>query len=227
MMRVQFPPLSPMNSKITIKFVDTAGQITAVVCNSKNRNSVFTSRKIMMTNKNIDQVVFIRDKSIETMGNELCINGSLAAAFLIKSNKTKISGLEKNIKFSVNQKSITGFFPETIVQSITKNIVLLSGIGYYLTKNNISNEKCFLEKLSKKYGMPAFGIVYYSKSKIKPVVYVSSTDTIISEKACGSGSLAYYLYSGIKNIKQPSGKIISIQASKKTFTIKVPVKILK
>jgi hypothetical protein len=75
--------------------------------------------------------------------------------------------------------------------------------------------------------VPASGTINFNKNQITPTVYVRGTDSLVQESSCGSGSLAYSMFSGINKIKQPSDKIIEVKRYRKYFTIKVPVKIVK
>lgn len=89
-----------LNKNINYKLVDTAGQITAVVFDVlRRRRYAFVSKYLMNLDKRIEQVVFIEKNRIQTMGNELCINGSLAGAYLLKQPKLEISGIDQSVKF--------------------------------------------------------------------------------------------------------------------------------
>lgn len=97
-----------MDKNIKYKLIDTAGQITAVVFNSfKENNLALISQKLMQGNKMIEQVVFTSKNKIQTMGNELCINGSLAGAYLMNKKELKISGVNKPVKFKLNKNFIS------------------------------------------------------------------------------------------------------------------------
>ncbi|MEK7550344.1 MAG: hypothetical protein AAB535_00960 [Patescibacteria group bacterium] len=185
-----------LNKNINYKLVDTAGQITAVVFDAlKSNRYTPVSNYLMNLDSRIEQVVFIEKKQIRTMGNELCINGSLAGAYLLKQAKLKISGIDKSIV-------------------------------YIISNNNKFANKRYLDKLATKYSVPASGIIFFNRNEIKPLVYVKDTDSLVWENACGSGSLAYFIFSGVKKIKQPSSKLIIMSKNKKYFTIKVGVKIV-
>lgn len=215
-------------NKINYKLVNTAGQITAVVFGELRRNRyVAISNYLMGLYNEIEQVVFIEKNRIQTMGNELCINGSLAGAFLLDNSILEISGLDKPIKFTKNNRFISAIFPSNLVVSKKDNLILLQGIVYLITNDETKISKLFLKKLAKEYKVPASGIIKLKSNKITPIVYVNDTDSLVWENACGSGSLAYSIYSGLTQIIQPSGKIIKIKRNLKSFAIKVPVKVVK
>jgi len=181
----------------------------------------------MFQDNRIEQVVFIEKNRIQTMGNELCINGSLAGAYLSKKSILGVSGLEKPIKFVKNKGFISACFPLNLVMKQEKNIILLQGIVYLISNEDTKINKLFLRMLAKKYDVPASGIIKFRSNKITPIVYVRDTDSLVWENACGSGSLAYSIYSKLTKIFQPSKQIITIKKNLKSFTIKVPVKIVK
>lgn len=81
--------------------------------------------------------------------------------------------------------------------------------------------------MADKYNVPASGIIKYRANKITPIVYVKNTNSLVWENACGSGSLVYSIYSSYSKIIQPSKQEILVKRFKKSFTIKVPVKIVE
>ncbi|MFA5771052.1 MAG: hypothetical protein WC894_06215, partial [Patescibacteria group bacterium] len=135
--------------------------------------------------------------------------------------------LNKPIKFNKQKKFISGRFPLNILQSKTKNIIKLAGIVYIISNNKKIANKAYLEKLADKYNMPVSGIIIYNKNKIIPLIYVKKTNSLVWENACGSGSLAYSLFSKYSEIKQPSGLYIEVKKTNKYFSIKSPVSIIK
>lgn len=217
-----------MEKQISYKLVDTAGQITAVVLGEIKRiDRARVSNRLMGNDPKIEQVVFASRNKIQTMGNELCINGSLAGAYLLDKKYVLISGVNKFVKFQKQMSAESIRFPLNILKMKRKNIILFNGIVYIISNNNQVFNKEFLKNLTAKYKVPASGAVSFRGNKIKPLIYVMATNSLIWENACGSGSLAYSIYSGCSKILQPSGQIISITKNKISFTIKVPVKIVE
>jgi len=217
-----------MQKQIKYSLVDTAGQITAVVFSeTKREKQSFISRKLMSQNPKIEQVVFIEKNRIQTMGEELCINGSLAGAYLIDIPIVTISGLDEPVKFVKKNKFISGQFPRYLLQNKKENIIQLTGIVYIISNNKKLANKKFLKKLANSYKAPASGIIFYQTNTIKPLIYVKNTNSLVWEKACGSGSLSYSLFSGYSKIKQPSGQYITIKKVGTGFAIKSPVSIIK
>lgn len=212
---------------INYKLVNTAGQITSVVFGvSKRYQYSSISNSLMNSDTRIEQVVFIEKDRIQTMGDELCINGSLAGAYLLRQPKLEISGIDQSALFTQKDDSIAIRLPIDILQFKRRNVIKLKGIVYLVSNNKRNANKKYLSKLACKFSVPASGIIFYKKNSIRPLVYVTETDSLVWENACGSGSLSYFIYSGISKIIQPSNKIVLVNKSKIYFTVKVQAKIV-
>lgn len=122
--------------------------------------------------------------------------------------------------------SISIQLPLSLFQIKDINVVKLAGIVYIISNNKRCANKTYLNKLANKYSVPASGMIFYKDNNIQPLVYVKDTDSLVWENACGSGSLAYSIFSGINKVRQPSNKIVEVDKSEKYFTIKVQAKIV-
>ena len=184
------------------KFLIAGGNSTMFIwdCQISKRNII--SKRYL---KEVEQVGFISNNKLTMMGKELCINAKLAFVF--------ISG-KKQISFKLDYKK-------------KENIILLKGIGYILFDKNKKISKKFLKQFCKKYKLPAFGAIVYKKNKIIPYVYVKKIDSFVKETACGSGSLAFSIFSGYERIIQPTGKIINIKIKKDKAIINAEVREVK
>ncbi len=174
----------------------------------------------------VEHLGFVSVKSglpnLEMMGNELCINATLAlASQLRREGELLTSGAEKPI-FYKNLKYKTSIKISLSYKAIN-NIVILSGIGFIFLKSKIKSQKEFLSKLCKKFDLPAFGVIYLKENRIEPYVYVQETNTLVKETACGSGSIAFSILTGVKNVIQPTGKTIRVLRDKNQFTIEANV----
>lgn len=150
------------------------------------------------------------------MGRELCINAILAfASTLKKKGRVYASGINKPIKYENKENKTTIKIPLKYKQQ--GNIILFKGIGFKITNNK--TDKKSVKKLSEKYNLPAFGIINYSKNKISPYVYVKKVNSFVKETACGSGSIAFSIFSGFKSIIQPTGKPIYVEINKKFIEV--------
>ena len=117
--------------KIKYKLIDTAGQITGVVTNPVDKNQrASLAQKIMLSDQRIEQVGFLYLANIgpnmskfTMMGDELCINGTLAAGYLV-SQKTGLtdfvmttSGLDNAVKISRTGNLVSATFPDLVHQN--------------------------------------------------------------------------------------------------------------
>tara|TARA_Y100000310_G_scaffold1683_1_gene2130 strand:- start:401 stop:1306 length:906 start_codon:yes stop_codon:yes gene_type:complete len=156
--------------------------------------------------KQVEQVGFISNNKLTMMGNELCVNALLAFASIKNTDKKKTI-IEIQLKYKKE-----------------KNIIIFKDIGFICLKKSRKINKKYLKKLSQKYNLPAFGAIIYKKNKITPYVYVEKVDSFVKETACGSGSIAFSLFSKYKNIIQPTGRIINIRIKKDKIIISAEVK---
>lgn len=152
------------------------------------------------------------------MGNELCINGIIAfASTLSRSGKMYASGLSEPFEYK-NRGSFTSIDINLPFKKI-QNIILFPGIGFIYLKRKKRNIKSYLQNLCKKNALPAFGLVYLEENKITPYVFVKETNSLFQETACGSASITISLLEGLKNVIQPTGKIIRILRNRNRFTV--------
>ncbi len=174
----------------------------------------------------VEQVGFVETKNnlpfLNMMGNELCINGTLALAKTLKNNGLLYtSGYPQFIEYR-NYKKTTAI--KLTIPYIKKgDIILLSGIGYvYVQEKKVITKKLLLS-LCNKYQLPAFGAIIYKNKTLFPYVYVQQTESLIQETACGSGSIALSLLKGIKQINQTTGKQIIVKKAESEFLIQAEV----
>lgn len=180
----------------------------------------------------VEQVGFIRKRKnlpyLEMMGNELCINATLAfASTLNKRGKLFASGVKEPIGYINKNKKTSICF--SIAYKKTGNIVVLKGIGFIFIgkKERITISKRKISALSKKYDLPAFGLILCQKNKIYPYIYVKSTNSFVKESACGSGSIALCILKGYKKIIQPTKQPININIKKGKVIVTARVKEVK
>jgi len=210
---------------IVKKFLIAGGNSTALVYNCPTADRNKTSKKLL---KNVEQVGFVSTKAtlpkMTMMGGELCINATLAfASTLDKNGELTTSGLKNPILYSNKNGTTTIQIPFKFKKD--ENVILLDGIGFILydTKEKSEIKKSELSDLSKKYKLPAFGGIIYNKNKIIPYVYVAGVNSFVKETACGSGSVAFCIFSGINDVVQPTEKIISIKKKTEFFDISAKV----
>jgi len=206
------------------RLIDTAGQVTAIITDPTTLSQrVKLAQGIMTNNSLVEQVGYLDGANFTMMGGELSINGLLAAAYLLNQ-----CGQINEYEFCTNQSNIKLTLPRSIIKKQSANIIQLRGITYSVEKgipttNTISPQtKQVLQKLT--LDSPAAGIIYYEGARIKPLIYVQQTNSYKWENACGSGSLAFALFSDLRSIIQPSDQIIKYQISKNSITVTVTAK---
>lgn len=206
------------------RLVDTAGQITAIITSNIPTESLAQAAiQIMRSNKRVEQVGLLRRDSFTMMGGELSVNALLAAAYLLNQ-----SGTINNLSYTVVDSTVSLLLPCSLVLSQTKDTVVLRGISYRIvpgiptTKRLTAKMKSELQQLVK--NSPAGGLIYYRNNRIFPLVYVPSTNTYVWENACGSGSLAFSLITGVTDVVQPSGQNIRIKNNKSNILVTTSAK---
>lgn len=194
------------------KFLIAGGNATALVqgCPASRRTSLAANLL-----REVEQVGFMdvhaRPPFMEMMGGELCINATLAfASHVGPAGRILVSGSEHPISFENTSETTRAAIP--LQWSMTENLVLLEGIGFVLHPQSAGRvpAKNELAELCATFGLPAFGAIFYSGEAITPYVYVAAMDSYVPETACGSGSVAYSLFSGREQIRQPTGRIITV-----------------
>lgn len=156
------------------------------------------------------------------MGGEFCGNGTIAfASTLSEKGQLRTSGINDLVDYNNSDGNTTITVP--IRYSIDNNIVLLVGIGYLYSDKDIDVKPELLKSLAQKYNLPAFGVACNIGGKLIPYVYVRDTDSFFKETACGSGSIAVCIMSGLEQIIQPSGKVIAVKKNGDQFQLTAKV----
>lgn len=207
------------------KFLIAGGNSTELVYNCPIAEREKTAKKRL---QNVEQIGFISTKAtlpmLTMMGEELCINATLAfASTLEKTGKLATSGLQSPVSYTNKKESTTILLPLQLEKH--NNIILVDGIGFVLydAKEKAEIKKSELSKLSKQYKLPAFGGIIYKQNKITPYVYVAAINSFTKETACGSGSIAFHIFSGVNAIVQPTEEIICVKKRANCFTITAKV----
>lgn len=208
-----------LKNMVLKKFLIAGGNSTLLVwqCPENKRR-----RLIKKYLGKVEQIGFIEEfnglPSLKMMGNELCINGTLALASQSgNQGKLKTSGLDQEINFK-NKNGISYLeFPLPFTRD--KNIICFPGIGFIYSNTRKYRGKIALSKLATKYSLPAFGSISSKSNKIRPFVYVKETDSLFEETACGSGSIACSIITKYSKIIQPTGESISVRQRDDIFNV--------
>ena len=202
-------------------FLIAGGNATALVrdCPASRRASMAADLL-----RDVEQVGFVDHQSspprLEMMGGEFCINATLAfASTLGPKGVVAVSGLNRPAGFVNTPQTTRVTIP--LRWSMSGNIVLLEGIGFILSpqpdghapKNttDYARIKGELTDLCTRFNLPAFGAIHFSGDAIIPYVYVAAVDSSVPETACGSGSVAFSLFTGQDRVCQPTGQFITVR----------------
>lgn len=214
------------------------GNITALVSSEVSlslRSEV--ARSIMEQDTRIEQVGFMQEFStgqrkfnLEMMGGELCINGSMAAAwkYCTEHKCTSVtfttSGILENIRATIHGDRVTLFLPSSLIVSATHLpqgiCVELQGIRV-LVREGVDwlESDTLLNEISVPLFSPAIVFAGFSHTNgiltIAPLVWVRETQSYVKESACGTGSIALAHVSQAEktmdvSILQPSGHAVRV-----------------
>jgi diaminopimelate epimerase len=233
-----------MIKKTEIIVANPAGNITIFVKSKTKRSDYQKVAKALLgqTDYRAEQVAFIlEDGRIEMSGMEFCGNATRSYGLILSAdnkghalannsymNMVSISGTKEPLKTISNPS--TGFSKVEMPLPISiKNYTLedstlvdFEGIVHLVLNTNkypLSSFDKIKDEFYKSNNPPAFGIMYYDKTKsfMTPIVYVRDVNTTFHEGSCGSGtvaltaSLTKEFVSGEYRfeIKQPDGIIAS------------------
>lgn len=213
-----------MENKIKFKkYLIADGNSTLLVWNCAYKQRANIINKFL---GRVEQIGFVSEyniiPSLKMMGDELCINGTMAFALSQgrRSGKIYTSGIKTPVYYKKNsQIQIQLNIPFNKIE----NVILLSGIGYLCIDSIVKITKKDLLYYAEKYNLPAFGVIYYKNNIIKPLVYVKDTDSVFWESACGSGSVALNIFTNQNRIVQPSGKIITVKRNNFNFELSAEI----
>ncbi len=201
------------------KFLIAGGNSTLLVWECpKSKRSIVIEKYL----GEVEQVGFIKKSdgisSLEMMGGELCINGTIALASQLGiRGKLKTSGLNSDVNFK-NKKGIS-YLELLLPFKRDANVICFPGIGFINSNTRVYQSKKRLAQLAKKYSLPAFGSISYQNDKLVPYVYVKNTNSLFEETACGSGSIVCSILTGYSKIIQPTGESISIRQRGDIFIV--------
>ncbi|PTN32233.1 hypothetical protein [Desulfonatronum sp. SC1] len=205
----------------TRKFLIAGGNATALVRDCPPARRASLAADLL---REVEQVGFVDHQAhpprLEMMGGEFCINATLAFASTLGPNGTLgVSGLDQSVDFVNTPHAARVTIP--LRWSLTDNIALLEGIGFILhptsdghaqsSTTNHPRIKREVADLCGRFDLPAFGAIHFSDDAIIPYVYVAAVDSFVPETACGSGSVAFSLFTGQDRVRQPTGQFITVR----------------
>lgn len=202
-----------------IHYVDPAGNMTAIVRGEfGNEKRVELAKQILQQEK-AEQVGFEvppvngGDCRLEMMGGEFCGNAVRAFAYLKASEqhsggrhavKVEISGAANPVMANVDLSAGLAFVQmpkplgveEVLVKDTMRPVVHMEGIDHVIMEGVDADEELrrMLFAAMGKWQPNACGILFLKGDEMTPVVYVRSTESLIWESSCGSGSVACAWY---------------------------------
>lgn len=190
--------------------IDTAGQLTAIIDQpTPIDQQPILGQRLLRQSPSMGQVAFTKPK-LRMMGGEFSINGTIAAKYFLK-------------KYTL-PKRMSVAFPNTIIKQVRFDEVIFPGIKYKLFNNQQVNTFIASAYCGKDQ---ACGFIFEEKpGEIIPIVYVKATNTLNTETACGSASLAYSILKNINTVTQPSKKTISIKKTRNQLIVTTVVKLV-
>jgi len=224
---------------------DPTGNITALVYTPVARpQQAETAEKIMAACRGCEQVGFFEEDGGETglrmMGGEFCGNACMSFAAVTAARRdlgaaelaVKISGAPEPVPVSVradgNGYRCTVSMPlptgcgTVDFGRISAPVVRFPGIAHAVVTDRMpaAMARMLIREWSARVAADAFGIMLYDEKAgtLKPVVYVPSTDTVVEESSCASGTAAVGVWRAVKDgagaqlsLREPAGEL-SVEA---------------
>lgn len=203
---------------------DPAGNTTGLVLTKLPSTEYKMVAKHLINHSpyDLEQVGFIRncsdcDGSLEMMGGEFCGNASRSLGLYLAKNSNslqtdtvmiRVSGatgkLEVRTDLKLNEAKIK--MPpiqligniKTVEYGLVPMITMEGIIHVLLIDHQLDKTKGeqLIRGLADRVGHDAIGVMYYESDRrfLTPLVWVRTTDTMIWESSCGSGSVALAAY---------------------------------
>jgi diaminopimelate epimerase len=196
------------------------------------------AEKIMELMPDCEQVGFIGDAdgcdaALRMMGGEFCGNASLSLAALLSERgntdgrfRLRVSGADEPVTVDI-KKTSAGDYYGTVAMPLpleireydfgryTAPVVRFPGISHAIVERPMPAALCemVIREWSAAVGAEAFGIMLLERGagRLTPIVYVRSTDTVVRESSCASGTAAAAALAASKNgeaslrLTQPGG----------------------
>lgn len=193
--------------ELSVFRADPAGNITLFVQSFVMQEKRAEAAMRLMARFDAEQVAFVvpggdADGAIEMMGGEFCGNATRAyGAYLAekvgkKELSLRVSGCETPVAVEVEGSYAAAQMPlpRAVCAYPQGTLVDLGGIVHFVTEAAPSEEffAAIEAGILQKTGAEAYGVIFFDREKgaIAPLVKVVSTDTLVWESSCGSGSLA-------------------------------------
>ena len=207
--------------RIKVRVADHAGNITIFVTTPVAREKYPSISRQILARKELkgEQVGFIERKDqggfrMEMMGGEFCGNASRSFAYLLcllsgqerQELEVEVSGAQAPLKAVADRLEGTSQVDMPLPKEMklletgsgeTWHMVIFDGICHVIVPGEPRDGKFVeevLERAKEVCPCGAWGIMFLDGNKMVPAVYVESTDSLVWESSCGSGSMAAAVY---------------------------------
>lgn len=231
--------------KVRIRYLNPAGNITAVVLSPVPPELRPALSRAIMAEGRAEQVGFAApprlggDCRIEMMGGEFCGNAVRSYGYLRRNGmaalSVEISGVTAPVPVTIDPANQSAFADMPLplgvdwisVREKQYPLIQCQGISHLLALEQ-APDPAFLETarpMLNRLEQEAWGIMFLSGQQLTPAVYVKSTDSLVWESSCGSGSVAAAWYLAGTNparsrfqFREPGGEI-SVEVRRKNEMI--------
>lgn len=235
---------------VRLRYLDPAGNITAVVLTPVPPALRPALSRAIMAEGRAEQVGFAAVPQLggmcrlEMMGGEFCGNAVRSYGCLWamehrlgkKNLPVEISGAVKPVPVMADPDGAQSYADMPLplgmnwltVEGRRYPLILCQGICHLLALGQ-KPEHAFLEAARSQLNaleQEAWGIMFLEEQRLVPAVYVKSTDSLVWESSCGSGSVAAAWYLAGENpaqqtfrFQEPGGEIhVSVQRENGTIS---------
>ena len=189
---------------------DPSGNTTAFVLTPVDSGQYGPVARSVMERLGAEQVAFVHDGRMDMMGGEFC--GNASRSFALWQALHAEDGRSLRPFSGLRQETVTVRGEETALYAAIQmplprrmlpleqsplgrcTLVEYPGISHILLEDyapqdtDVANANALLAQLSAESG--CFGLLYLSGNRMRPLVYVRDTDTLIWESSCASGTCA-------------------------------------
>lgn len=231
--------------RVRIRYLNPAGNITAVVLSPVPPELRPALSRTIMAGGRAEQVGFAApprlggDCRIEMMGGEFCGNAVRSYGYLQRNGmaalSVEISGVTAPVPVTIDPEHQSAFADMPLPLGVDwisvgdqqYPLIQCQGICHLLALEQ-APDTAFLELVRPKINglkQEAWGIMFLSGQQLTPAVYVRSTDSLVWESSCGSGSVAAAWYLAGQNpacncfrFREPGGEI-AVEVRRENGTI--------
>lgn len=217
--------------------INPAGNITLIVKDyvAPILRAVTANQLLSVKEWNAEQIGFaVQPKNdcaagrLEMMGGEFCGNAARSFGYMLALEKGFVKG-ELYVEISGSSIPLLVTFDTEAGRAKIQMpvphgcksieipglgelpIIVMEGIYHVIIENMLVSEKVVKHVIKSVYENmkpEALGMLFVQRKKMKPVVYVAATDSLVYENSCGSGSVAYAYYLSLKYVDGVYGEVI-------------------